>query len=207
MYSQQLALSTHAFADYKSSLADVSKIETAMKNELLKSTSDKESFDAVVSDALNQIKSQKSFSQAFSYGNRNFDYNGDWSGKVYYYLLDSGGHKAIVVEAQAEMTIYCSGSTLSGSISLVPQGVVPLLDSLSGISQPSETAFSFRGTCNNNFVEFTRQGNLGPVAGKDIDRWQIFPVNKGIAVKAVNVDAAYNTGIQALPGDFILSED
>jgi hypothetical protein len=45
------------------------------------------------------------------------------------------------------------------------------------------------------------------VAGKDIDRWQIFPVNKGIAVKAVNVDAAYNTGIQALPGDFILSED
>ena len=206
MYSQHLALSTHAFAQYQSSVTDISKIETAMKNELAKSNSDKDSFDNAINTVLNQIKNQKSFSQAFSYGKNNFDFNGDWSGKVYYYLHNSAGHKALIVEAQAEMTVYCSGSTLSGSLSMVPAGVAPLLDNLSGISEPSEIAFSFRGTCNSNVAEFTRQGNLGPVAGKDIDQWQIFPVNKGIAVRAVNLDAAYNTGLETLPGDFILVE-
>jgi hypothetical protein len=56
-------------------------------------------------------------------------------------------------------------------------------------------------------LRFTRTGNLGPLAGKPLDEWEVFVVNGGIAFRVKNVDSAYNTGLKSMPGDFILSRD
>lgn len=206
-YAREASLSIGSFAQYGVLAAEVNSLAGAMINELKKSDASANSITTLVNGTLNGLMARKQFTEVFAFGSKAFDFNGDWKGSVYYYLHNAAGTPALAVQANAEMTISCSGNAVSGSMSLTPLGVVPLLSDVSGISQPSDLAFSFHGTCSNSFLRFTRTGNLGPLAGKPLDEWEVFVVNGGIAFRVKNVDSAYNTGLKSMPGDFILSRD
>lgn len=203
-YARSEALAISSFADYNPNAGVVSAMTAAMQTELNKATATAESLAAVVSAQVNSISAQKSFADLFVRSGPAFDFSGKWKGSVSYFLHNSAGTRAMIVTAIAEADISCAGNSVSGSFRLVPFGVVPLLKDLSGLTEPSETAFAFTGSCDGRMVKFTRRGTLGPLAGKNIDSWELFPVNKGLACRSLNVETAYNTGIKAVPGDFFL---
>lgn len=206
-YARAEALAVSSFADYSPNAGVVSAMTAAMQAELNRATSTAESLATVVNTQIEGISAQKSFAELFVRSGSAFDFSGKWKGNVSYYLHNSAGTPAMIVTAIAEANISCSGNSVSGSFRLVPFGVVPLLKDLTGLTEPSETAFAFSGSCDGRMVKFTRRGTLGPLAGKSIDSWELFPINKGLACRSLNVETAYNTGIRAVPGDFVLTRN
>ncbi len=199
------AVSVGSFADYAVSAPELTSFVSALKGELNKSTATSATWQALIESQVNTITSAKTFGQIFTRQGPAFSFNGTWSGPVSYYLHNAAGKAVMIVKADAEMRLNCSGTSAAGSMKLIPTGVVPLQSDLSGVSAPSETAFAFTGSGDGNLVKFTRQGQLGPLAGKSIDSWELFPISSGLACRATNVDTAYNTGLKTLAGDFVLT--
>lgn len=205
-YAKEGSMSSAALTAYSPSIAEVVMLTNLLKAELEKSSATKESIASLLDTNLKALMARKTFAEIFSRDQGAFNFNGKWVGSVFYSLHNSVGVPAILVKADAKMTLNCTGSSLYGSASFVPTAVVPLLKDMSGISTPSEISFSLSGTCQNSFAHFTRKGLFGPLEGKNLDEWEIFPINGGIACRVKNIDSSYNTGMQALPGDFVLTK-
>lgn len=206
-YARDAAISAGSFADYQVNAPLATDLESKLRGELVKSSAAAETVAAFISTHVESIAAQKSFSEVFARQGGAYLFAGKWQGKVSYFLHDAQGAQVMIVQADASAQISRSGNTAAGSFSLKPLGVIPLQKSAAGLSAPSEISFAFTGPCDGHTIRFTRQGTLGPLTGKNIDTWELFPISRGLACRAVNVDSAYNTGIRALPGDFVLSRE
>lgn len=203
-YAAEQLMSVGAFADYKVADTIVAPVIAALQAELAKSGS--AGLATTIDSQVKAVMAQKSFREVFARQGAAYNFSGNWQGQVGYFLHNAAGTPALVVMASATASISVSGSNASGNFRLVPVGVVPLLKDTSGLNTPGEIAFAFSGTSDGQMIRFTRQGRLGPLTGKNLDSWELFPINRGLACRAVNVDSAYNTGIKAMPGDFVLTQ-
>jgi hypothetical protein len=194
------------FAEYGTALALVTDVEQLLTTELRRSDANAGTVSQALDTALKNVLQQKTFTQIFYKNSPANDFDGDWHGNVMYYVFNSAGIKALVVTAEAKMSIKCSGSTAIGSLELTPTGAGPLIPDISGVSEPVKLAFGFQGTCHNGRVTFARKGRLGPLTGKDLDAWEIFPISRGLAFRVENRDLAYHTGLDTIPGQFVLQE-
>ncbi|MDD3146151.1 MAG: hypothetical protein PHD82_02515 [Candidatus Riflebacteria bacterium] len=177
----------------------------AMQTELKKTALTSATYDKFVSNGAAAAVNGKTLSECLRKNGAAFAYNGTFSGNVSYYAFNSSGKAVLAVQAVASMTCSQAGNSVSGSLNIEPTAVVPLVAN-PGIQSPSKTAFAFSGTVQNSFLAFTRKGLLGPLAGKALDSWTIFPVRGGVAVRAENLDSAYYTGLLIRPGEFILQK-
>ncbi len=191
--------------DYQVKTALLDSLAGSMQAELKKSTMTTAAFDKHVSDATTAAISGKAFSDCMQRSTTAFSYSGEYSGKVFYYLQNASGKTVAAVQAVASMTCLQSGNQVSGSVTISPTGLVPLVEK-PGVQEPGKTAFAFSGTVNSYFLTFIRRGTLGPLAGKNLDSWFIMPVRGGLAVKSDNLDTAYYTGLVTRPGEFLLQK-
>lgn len=175
----------------------------SMQNELNKADSSSGTVDTLINNSTTSLLAGKTFADCLQKSGNAFAYNGNFSGQVFYYALNSSGNPELAVKANAEMTCSQSGQTVTGTLDIEPVAVVPLVENPTAQS-PSTTSFAFLGTANGSFLSFARKGLLGPLNGKTLDNWFVFPVTGGLAVRAENLDKSYYTGIQTKPGDFIL---
>ncbi len=189
--------------DVKSDLIDA--LVTTMQNELKKTTATAASYETSLKNASTGLLTGREFADCMQQSGAQFSYNGKFSATVFYYACNASGKAVLAVQALATLICTQAGSSVSGSLNIEPKAVVPLVEE-PGINSPTTTAFSFTGTVNASFLTFTRKGTLGPLAGKNLDSWFIFPVRGGLAVKATNLDTAYFSGVTARPGEFLLAK-
>lgn len=185
----------------RSNLLDA--LATPMQNELKKAGVTGNVYDKLVSDTTSAVLNGKTLADCLQKNGNIFAYSGEFSGTIFYYALNGSGKPVFAVQGLAKMTCSQGGNTVTGSFSIEPTGVVPLVEN-PGIQSPSTTAFAFTGTTDGSFLSFIRKGTLGPLNGKNVDDWFIYPVRGGLAVRAANLDKSYFTGIQSKPGEFIL---
>ncbi len=191
--------------DYQIKPSMLDALAGSMQSELNKAAMTPAAFDKHVSDSTAAAINGKSIADCMQRSTTAFSYSGEYSGKVFYYLHNASGKAVVAVQAVASMTCSQSGNQVSGSVSISPTGVVPLVEN-PGIQEPGKTAFAFTGTVNNYFLTFVRRGTLGPLAGKSLDSWFVMPVRGGVAVKSENLDTAYYTGLVTRPGEFLLQK-
>ncbi len=175
----------------------------SMQTELKKSGLNAASYERLISDNAAAAVGGKNISDCMQKTGSAYVFNGTFAGNVFYYAFNASGKAVLAVQAVASMTCSQAGSSVSGSFSVEPTAVVPMVDN-PGIQSPAKTAFAFIGTAANSFLTFTRKGTLGPLTGKNLDSWFIFPVRGGVAIKTENLDTAYYTGLLSRPGEFIL---
>ncbi|GAB4278204.1 MAG: hypothetical protein Kow0029_21420 [Candidatus Rifleibacteriota bacterium] len=203
-YARQLYLKPINIADYSVSSTEKKLLVATLKNELEKNSVTRSSLDAAVSNYLNNLNSRKHFTEVLEKNGATFDFAGKWTGEVNYSIYNSSGAAIAIVQAMATFNISCSGSNLTGYADISPVSLYPLVLDPAELPTPSKIAFSFNGTCRGGFAWFTRKGILGPLNGRDIDKWVLMPVNCGIGFGIENLDTAYYTGIHSNPGDFRL---
>jgi hypothetical protein len=198
-------LALDQFNDYvvKSSFLD--SLAGTMQDELQKTGTVPAAYEKLIVDTASATLNGKSVADCMQRSGSVFNYNGEYAGKVFYYACNSSGQPVLAVQSIASMTCSHSGNTVTGSFSIEPIAVMPLVEK-PGIQSPSKTAFAFTGTVSSSCLTFVRKGSLGPLAGKNIDSWLIFPVRNGLAIKAENLDNSYFTGIVTSPGEFILQK-
>ena len=189
--------------DAKSDMVDT--LAATLQSELKKTSTTAASYEDALKNAVAGLVAGKEFADCMQRSGAQFNYNGKFSATVFYYACNASGKAVLAVQSQATMICTQSGNTVSGSLNIEPKAVVPLVEE-PGINSPTTTAFSFSGTVNASFLTFTRKGTLGPLAGKNLDSWFIFPVRGGLAVKAANLDTAYFSGLTARPGEFLLAK-
>jgi hypothetical protein len=174
---------------------------------LKNSTSTLSGFESLKVQEADSISQSNDFFQAVGYTSSAFNFAGTWTGSIAYYQMNSSGQKVLLVNAVTKFVINTSGSSLFGTAEITPVSVLPLIKDLSGISEPSNVAFSFSGTFSNSVASFNRMGNSGPLTGKVMEEWKIFPVSGGIALKAKNFDKAYYLGLETKTGESVLSKN
>ena len=192
-------------SDYQVKTALLDSLAGSMQTELNRVAMTSAAFDKHVSDSTAAAVSGKSFADCMQRSTTAFSYSGEYTGKVFYYLHNASGKAVVAVQAVASMTCSQNGNQVGGSVSIIPTGVVPLVEN-PGIQEPGKTAFAFSGTVSNYFLTFVRRGTLGPLAGKNLDSWFVMPVRGGLAVKSDNLDTAYFTGLVTRPGEFLLQK-
>ncbi len=198
-------LALDQFNDYivKSSFLDA--LAGTMQSELQKIGTTPAVYEQLVADTASSALSGKNVADCMQRSGNAFNYGGEYAGKVFYYACNSSGQPVLAVQSIASMTCSHSGNTVAGSFSIEPIAVMPLVEN-PGIQSPSKTAFAFTGTVSSSCLTFLRKGALGPLAGKNIDSWLVFPVRNGLAIKAENLDNSYFTGIVSSPGEFVLQK-
>jgi len=195
-------------ADYEVNSALVNSLAAKMAAELKKSDSSIEKFEKLTSDSVNNELNGKTFVECLIRNAKAVSFSGKYSGEIFYLALNSSGQAVYAVQAVASMTCTQNGTSAWGGISLEPKAVVPL-GPTAGVSAPAKKAFAFSGTVNNSTLTFVRKAaNDGsPISGKDLDEWMIYPVRDGLAVRAINLDKSYYTGVQSRAGEFILKKN
>lgn len=195
-------------SDYEVNSTLVNSLSAKLASELKKADSSIEKYEKLTSDSVNDELNGKTFVECLSRNGKAVSFSGKYSGEVFYLALNSSGQAVYAVQAVASMTCTQNGTSAWGSISLEPKAVVPL-GPTAGVSAPSKKAFAFNGTVNNSILTFVRKApNDGsPISGKDLDEWMIYPVRGGLAVRAINLDKAYYTGVQSRAGEFILKKN
>ncbi len=191
--------------DYQIKTSFLDSLAGSMQSELNKTAMTPVAFDKYVSDSTTAAISGKTLADCMQRSTTAFSYSGEYSGKVFYYLHNAAGKAVVAVQAVASMSCSQNGNQVSGSVSISPTGVVPLVEN-PGIQEPGKTAFAFTGTVSNFFLTFVRRGTLGPLAGKNLDSWFVMPVRGGLAVKSDNLDTAYFSGLVTRPGEFLLQK-
>ena len=191
--------------DYQIKPSLLDSLTGSMQSELSKAAITPAVFDKHIADSTAAAISGKSLADCMQRSTTAFSYTGEYSGKVFYYLHNASGKAVVAVQAVASMTCSQNGNQVSGSVSISPTGVVPLVEN-PGIQEPGKTAFAFTGTVGNFFLTFVRRGTLGPLAGKNLDSWFVMPVRGGLAVKSDNLDTAYFSGLVTRPGEFLLQK-
>ncbi|HNX74573.1 MAG TPA: hypothetical protein PLM07_09900 [Candidatus Rifleibacterium sp.] len=191
--------------DYSIKTTLVDALSASLQSELKKAGASSLSYKNLLKTGVSGAVAGKELAECLTRSGNAFVFNGTWSGKVYYYASNAAGKAVLAVQAVANLTCTQSGSTVSGSCSITPTAVVPLVEK-PGISDPSKTAFAFSGAAAASYLTFVRKGSLGPLAGKTLDRWLVFPVRGGLAVKAENLDTSYFTGLTTRPGEFLLQK-
>ncbi len=205
-FATKNSLAVAEFADYDAATPLINDVEKLLATELSRRDATSETVSQALDAALKNVLQQKTFTGIFYKNSPGKDFNGDWHGNVMYYVYNSAGIKALVVTAQAKMNIKCTGSTAVGSLELLPTGAGPLIPNISGVSEPVKLSFGFQGTCHNGRVAFTRKGRLEKKSEKDLDAWEIFPISRGLAFRVENLDLSYHTGLDTIPGQFVLQE-
>lgn len=189
------------FAIDSTSLANLEKF---ISEQLLKSNTDAAILDKSISENLENLVKNRELLSIFSRQGKKFNFDGTWQGSVTYYTCNAREEAALAVYANVELSFKSYGNNLKGSGKIVPTGVSVLPGWHSGIAEPTTRTFAIEGTVSDHLIVFYRKEVAGPLAGKNVDLWKIFPLQSGIAAQISAVQSF--SGIGALPGEFVLNK-
>ncbi len=200
-------LSVSQLASYRVSNTLANNLETKLSASLKSSSNSLTTFESLKTQEANSISQNNSLFQAVGYSLSTFKFPGTWTGPMQYYQMSSTGQKVLLVNATGKFVLNTSGAAIFGNAEITPVSVLPLIKNYSSIAIPSKVAFSFSGSFSNSVASFNRLGSSGPLNGKVMEEWKIFPVSGGIALKAKNMDTAYYLGLETKTGDCVLAKN
>lgn len=197
-------MATDQLQNYDISPAMVNSLAGKMQAELEKNDQTAANFKAAAAAAIDKTLEAGTLADWLVLKSGSITSKKEYSATVTYIVFDAQGQPALAVQGVATFVPDKTGRTsVVGNMSLKPTGVTFLAKNPE-VSELSEVAFTFMGSLNGQFLTFTRKGTLGPLQGKELDSWVVFPVRDGLAFKAKNLDKHYYSGLETRSADFIL---